>query len=296
MLTESINTALLDGDNERVYEMIFGDTDPDTLEFSLEHFIANELKARPIDLLFFELSVSAVFGIQLSNSSSIVFKFFPESYGKAHLDAVVKTQMSLFESGFPCPKPITQCHSLCSAIGYAEELVEEGTFQEKVEKVSLNELAKGQHTIHTMLQNVDAKGLKRFLIPREGEESDELAKKAQELVCAHEPRLIVGHGEWGFKCTRFESNKLVAAFDWYSLVAEDELVLLGVAAASHWQSPYGNSKIEPNLPLMKDYVEAYQNARGRPFNFGEKLIINAAMAYRLVQLSLPKLAQELISE
>ena len=276
--------------------MIFGDTDPDTLEFSLEHFIANELKAHPVDLLFFELSVSAVFGIQLSNSSSIVFKFFPENYGKAHLDAVVKTQTLLFENGFPCPKPITRCHSLCSAIGYAEELIEGGTFQETVERESINELARGQHSIHTILQNIDTNGLNRFLIPRESKEADELAQKAQKLLCAHEPRLIVGHSEWGFKCTRFENNKLVAAFDWYSLVEEDELVLLGVAAASHWQSPYGNRSIEPKLSLMKDYVEAYQSARGRPFNIAEKLIINAAMAYRLTQLSLPKLAQELIIE
>ena len=212
MITESINTALLDGDNERVYEMIFGDTDPDTLEFSLDHFIANELKARPSDLLFFELSVSAVFGIQLSNSQSIVFKFFPESYGREHLEAVIKTQKSLYERGFPCPKPLTECHTLCSAIGYAEELVEEGSFQEAGQPFVLSELAEKQCALQQILTELDCRGLNEYVIAREIKEMTDLAARAHEVICAHEPNFIVGHGDWGVKMYTFSRKQTRRCF------------------------------------------------------------------------------------
>ena len=96
------------------------------------------------------------------------------------------------------------------------------------------------------------------------------------------------------KCTRFHENKLVAAFDWYSLVREDELVLVGVTAASYWQSNQIGQDMEPNTSFMEKYLAAYVSARGKPFTASEDKVIRAAMSFKLTQMSLPKLAGELL--
>ncbi len=303
MITESINTALLDGDNERLYELVLGETDPDTLEFSIEHYLANSLKARPTSLLFFELSISAVFGFTLSNDEKVVVKLFPEEIFSEHIKTVIKMQSYLFEKGFPCPKPLTDCERLCNAIAFVERLTEEGRFEDCLLPERVQELAREQVRLHSLLKEVKHDGLKEHIIPTErlwplhlsefyefkennnAEPIDKIALAAKHKVTRQRGALIVGHSDWSAKCTRFTGNRLTAAFDWYSLVAEDERILLGSTAASFWNTPYLDQQEPPTISLMEDYIRAYETAAGKEFSQDDRLIIRAAMAYRLALLA-----------
>lgn len=97
---------------------------------------------------------------------------------------------------------------------------------------------------------------------------DSHAQRAADQVLAHrDPEaLVVGHADWYGGNTAVARGELVATFDW-ELVAEDEAVIAGFAAACYAASPTsgaGLSNPEEAVAFLQDYDVARGVALTRP--------------------------------
>jgi hypothetical protein len=108
---------------------------------------------------------------------------------------------------------------------------------------------------------------------------------AQEL---YEPATswarTLGHGDWRMPNMGFDaSGKVVAVFDWDSLLFSQECWTVG-CAASVVTSGAGGAPTDgrpPSLAVSALFVDEYELARGRPFSPAERRATAGALLYSL---------------
>jgi hypothetical protein len=74
---------------------------------------------------------------------------------------------------------------------------------------------------------------------------------------------VIGHCDWITDNLRWDGNRLLVVYDWDSLIVDSESVIAGLAAAIY---------LCPALPTTtetREFLDAYAIARGRPFGPGE---------------------------
>ncbi len=70
----------------------------------LAQWCQEHLGSRPAGEIFRSGHLSAVIGLRLADSRAVVVKVRP---GSPRLAACAEVQRRLFESGYPCPEPLT---------------------------------------------------------------------------------------------------------------------------------------------------------------------------------------------
>jgi len=74
---------------------------------------------------------------------------------------------------------------------------------------------------------------------------------------------IIGHGDWYTANLRWAGDALLAAFDWDSVVAAPEPVIVGLAAAVY---PTTYAGTEASIDETQEFLDAYMSARARVFS------------------------------
>ena len=77
---------------------------------------------------------------------------------------------------------------------------------------------------------------------------------------------IIGHGDWYTANLRWAGDGLLAAFDWDSVIAAPESVIVGLAAAVY---PATFAGTEASIDETQDFLDAYGSARARVFSDDE---------------------------
>jgi hypothetical protein len=111
---------------------------------------------------------------------------------------------------------------------------------------------------------------------------DALAVRAREVRHRARGDRVVGHFDWRVEHARFEAGRLVTTYDWDSLHAELEPVLVGAAAhafTADWQR--GGFLSVPSLDEMRAFAEDYERTRGKPFDAAERSTLAASLVYSL---------------
>jgi hypothetical protein len=75
--------------------------------------------------------------------------------------------------------------------------------------------------------------------------------------------LIIGHGDWYTANLRWAGKGLLAAFDWDSVIAAPESVIVGLAAAVY---PATYAGTEASIDESQRFLNAYTSARTRVFS------------------------------
>jgi hypothetical protein len=90
------------------------------------------------------------------------------------------------------------------------------------------------------------------------------ARDRLRAACASE--VVIGHCDWLAGNLRWSGDKLLVVHDWDSTAADCEAVLVGFAAALF-------SSVSPDkhatVAETESFLDAYSNARGRPFSSDE---------------------------
>lgn len=232
--------------------------------------------------LFRSGHLASVIGARLADGREVVVKVRPAALRTA---ACAEVQRCLFESGYPCPQPLTGPAPLDGYEATAESYVPgEATLPDSgraaqpfaAALAQLVDLAPRPEHVPSLAPapawtawNHDQGGLWPWpddqdvnLNEVQGPGWIDAAGQAarQRLLDGHD-RAVIGHGDWFTDNLRWHGNRLLVAYDWDSLIADSEPVIAGLAAAIY--------PMPATVTETRDFLAAYAVARGRPFSCGE---------------------------
>lgn len=232
--------------------------------------------------LFRSGHLARVIGARLADGREVVVKVRPHAPRTA---ACTEVQRRLFESGYPCPRPLAGPASFGEYEATAEGYVPGGVMLPDsgrragpfaVALAQLVHLAPSPEEVPLLAPapawtawNHDEGGLWPWPEDQDVDLNqvggpgwiDAAGLAARQRLQEGHDQAVIGHGDWWTDNLRWRGNRLLVAYDWDSLIADSEAVIAGLAAA-----------IYPMLATVTetgDFLDAYTAARGRPFSPGE---------------------------
>lgn len=277
---------------------IFDTGDAVAIAQRIQAFIADRLVA--VDhALFYRPGVGVVAGLALVDGSEVVVKIHRWNVTVERLRAVQRLQTHLAAAGLPAPHPLVEPHRLGRGIGTVEAM--RGGHRGDAGDASVRqEIAAGLHRFvraASDLDGVESIGSPLVLRPlraplwpephdvrldfeataRGAEWIDALAMSARRRLQDLGGAPVVGHFDWRLENLGFTGARIVAIYDWDSVFAAPEAVVVGNAAAqftADWTG--GDPDPLPSLSQMREFVDDYTLARGKAFSSGEWELLDAA--------------------
>jgi hypothetical protein len=257
----------------------------------LSTWCARYLGSESAETLFTAGNLSKVFGLRLRDARSVVVKVRPAA---SRLAGCAEVQRRLWESGFPCPRPLAGPVPL-GETGYAanaEILITGGApypptsgpvraevFARLLARMialapspdEVSDLEPQPAWIHWDHQfpgvwpPPDDRDVDLNRLP-ETAWLDELGRAARErLATTRTAEPVIGHSDWESHNLEFRDGEPWAVHDWDSVVSAPETVIVGVAAAM-W--PAGGDVVGASIEESEQFLEGYQHAHGRAFSPG----------------------------
>lgn len=243
--------------------------------------------------LFTGGNLARVLGLRLADGRPVVLKVRPAERRQAGCAAV---QRQLWQAGFPCPEPLAGPLPL-GETGYAvnaETLISGGApyragggkaaahaFASLLARflslapspAAVPDLAPSPAWIHW-----DHPFAGVWPPPDDRDDDlnslpdtawlDDLGRAARDrLATTRAAAPVIGHCDWESHNLDFRDGQPWAVHDWDSVASAQETVIVGVAAAM-WPAGAGNST-GASLDQSQDFIDAYQQARGRSFRARE---------------------------
>jgi hypothetical protein len=294
-------------DNPAFTRSILGAADPVEVRRYLDAFCQERLGSRVEEILSFNLSVGATFGLLLENGRRVFLKAHPPERPEEYLWAVHRVQAHLYSRGFPAPRPLAGPAPFGIGLATVDEFVDAGEppdgHDPQVRKLAARTLAL---QIALAGEVEDLRGLEQgWPWPAAGELwppphnalfdfdatskgaawIDDTAARAREVVDGFDGRIVVGHTDWSVDHLRVADGEIRIVYDWDSLRPEKEVVVVGIAASnftSTWRLGV------PNPPSPEEtwlFVEDYEGARGEPFSGAEREALAAAAIYAVAYIA-----------
>src|SRR5215472_6838467 len=231
--------------------------------------------------------LARVTGTRLANGREVVVKVRPAA---PRIAACSEVHRRLFDSGYPCPQPLAGPAPLGEYEATAESYIAGGGVLPGSGRAAQPFAAALAQLVH--------------LAPRPGQVSslapapawaawnhgqgrlwpwpedldvdlnevhgsgwiDAAGQAARQKLQEGQDQAVIGHGDWITDNLRWHGNRLLVAYDWDSLIADSEAVIVGLAAAVYPTSRAGG---EAAVTETRDLLAAYAAARGRQFCPGE---------------------------
>ena len=288
-----------------VERLIFGSADPEPIATAVERFCRAHLGAGVDRYEFFSTSVGSTHGLRLSDGRRVVVQAHPPDVADpSHLAAVQRVQRHLATAGFPCPEPLLGPTPLARGVAVVESLLDRGeradahrpAVRERM-ATTLAELIRicrpfaGLPGLRSPVGGLPPDRLwpvphdRRFDFEgtaRGAEWIDRLAAEARRRLRRGAGDVVVGHGDWRAEHLRFLGGEVSAVYDWDSLAAEPEPVLVGGAAhafTTDWSAGGDGSRTSAEECLA--FLADYEAARGEAFSTAERRALDAALVYAL---------------
>ncbi len=285
-------------------DVLLGTTDPARIVELLDGFTRGALASELHSVTFYRRGVGAVFGLLLMDNRRVVVKVHRLDLVREGLDGIRTVQRTLAERGFPAPTPIGSPQAMGHGIAAAEEMLNAGEkvnpHDASVRRVLAAGLVQFVEAATPMLGIVQLPLANPFGLPDDqlwptphdlrfdfslpgAEWIDELAKDARSVLDqSASESMVIGHADWRIENVCMERSTVVAIFDWDSVCACPEAVLVG-AASVHFTTDWSDSSTDP-LPSPDEssaFVNEYEEARGRRFASRDRELVDAAQIYRL---------------
>jgi hypothetical protein len=253
----------------------------------LAQWCAQHLGSPPGAELFRSGYLSAVIGLRLADDREVVVKVRPAS---PRLAACVEVQRRLFESGYPCPEPLTGPVPFGNGVATAEAYAPGGAMLPSADHAARAFAAAFARLISLAPQPAEVSTLdpapswvawnhaETGLWPRPEEADidlnevagpewiDQAGRRARDRLRAGASRAVIGHCDWLAANLRWNGDEPRVVHDWDSAAADSEAALTGFAAALY-------STVSPDNPATvgetEQFLDAYCDARGRAFSADE---------------------------
>lgn len=257
--------------------------DPDGLvRWCIEH-----LGSPPVDELFRAGNLTAVIGLRLADGREVVIKIRPDS---PRIAACVDVQRRMFQTGFPCPQPLTGAAPLGDDIATAEAYVPGGAMlpsgrradasakafarlirlAPRVAEVSTLEpppsWAAWNHAGDELWPCPEESAININLVAG-AEWLDDAGRRARDRLRAGESDAVIGHCDWLAGNLRWNGDEVLVVHDWDSVAVDSEAVLVGFAAALYSVS---NADALATVEETGRFLMAYGQARGQKLSVDER--------------------------
>ena len=300
--------------NSAITQSIFGTTSIRKIAALLDSYCNQQFEQEITACSFAHLSVGATFVVHLGNQQ-VVLKAYGDRHPLPALLASFRIQRSLTQTGFPCPDVLSLPQSegetiltaqsvhldpyaqaiasgtstpeqLCSRLPstahirrtMAQQLAE---LIQQCKSYALQDLPEWMELSTAELWHTPHNALFDFEDTKQGAEwIDNVARQAKQQLRAVTGPLVVGHSDWSLQNMSFTGQKLACVYDWDALRIGLEPCFVGGAARVYrhdWR--IGAPKPAISVAEIKDFVSAYEAARGWPFTAQEYQTIGAAVVY-----------------
>ena len=285
-------------------DILLGTSDPERIVGLLDGFTRSALGSELHSVIFYRRGVGAVFGLLLMDDRRVVVKVHRLDLVREGLDGIRTVQRTLAERGLPAPTPIGSPQAMGHGIAAAEEMLTGGEkvnpHDASVRRVLAAGLFQFVEAATPMLGVVQLPLANPFGLPDDqlwptphdlrfdfslpgAEWIDELAKDARSVLDqSASESMVIGHADWRIENLSMDRSAVVAIFDWDSVCACPEAVLVG-AASVHFTTDWSDSSTNP-FPSPDEssaFINEYEEARGRRFASRDRELVDAAQIYRL---------------
>jgi hypothetical protein len=254
----------------------------------------------PVEHVLFEAGfLSQVLGVRLVDGRAVVTKV--RTY-TPRLDGAALVQRRLWEAGFPCPRPLAGPEALGERWISAETLVPGGA--PLIDDPRAPELyAAALADLIRLAPPVEA--LPPLVPPpawvhwdhaqagrwprRDGFDVDlnaepdpawlsDIARRVRARLATFTGPSLVGHADWWSDNLRWIGHTLHAVFDWDSVTAQPEPVLVGAAAYMFAKTTFELDGCAPgaSVEASERFLAAYEQATGRCWTVDERQVAWAA--------------------
>jgi hypothetical protein len=253
----------------------------------LSGWCAEHLGSTLHETLFTTGHLSYVVGVRLADGREVVVKI---RQPRSELAACAMIQKSLWEAGFPCPRPLTGLHPLADGVASAEELMAGGEMLAPTAQGAVTEYAALLADLIRLAPPATA--IEPFAPPpwvhwnhpgsnlwpppddvdadlnadAEPAWIDEIGRAVRDRMSGLDLPLVIGHADWEAQNLRWQGGLPWAVHDWDSAAILPEAALVGHAAAV-WTA--GSEASEPDIARSQDFLDAYQQSTGRQFSTDE---------------------------
>lgn len=295
--------SALTREDEQVRRVFEGGS-ADAIEQAIRTLVRRASGADVDCCLFDYVSVGMTLELELRDGRVVVFKALPHDPSRKRA-AAIATQAALGDLGFPAPRvlaPLTRC---LEADAYLMEVCDRGEQVRYDERVR-NSMARTLARLVDLAATIDPPPL----VPERGYVSerlwptphsaifdiegttataspiDAIASRARERLVDEPGRVVVAHGDWSLQNMAFRDGEPVCVFDWDSVALMPEPLVAASAAAFHQQDwlrtpdAYPHD-FYPGPEVAMSFVATYAAARGFSWTRSERLLIEAALVYRL---------------
>ena len=237
-------------------------------------------------LLFEEGFATRVIALRLRDGRDVVVKVRPYT---PRLRGAVAVHACLWKAGFPCPRPLVMLEPFGLLWISAESLVRGGDVladepdAPELYAAALADLVTRAPSPETVPELVPPPAwlcwdhTEPGLWPRSEpahvdlnalpspEWLQDAARRARERLRACSEPLVVGHADWWSQNLRWTDHRLHVVFDWDSVTAQPEAIIVGAAA---YQFAATTFEIEGSAPAAtasetERFLRAYEDARGK---------------------------------
>lgn len=248
---------------------------------------AEHLGSPPAAELFRSGHLSAVIGLRLADDREVVVKVRPHS---PRLVACVEVQRRLFETGYPCPMPLSGPASFGDRTATAEDYIVGGAALPATDHAPRLFAEAFARLIRLAPRPAEVPSLDPApswaawnhagagLWPRPEDSDadlnsdagpdwiDRAARCARNRLRTGASKAVIGHSDWLADNLRWRDDELLVVHDWDSAAADSEDVLVGFAAALY-------STVSPDklatVGETERFLDAYCDARGQALSADE---------------------------
>ncbi len=283
---------------------VFGAFGRDEIDAWLGRHLRDRLGAGLSRVLFRAGRVSAAYGVLLDDGREVAVKVHrrPVDSGRlAYLAAAAACQRRL--AAYRCPRPVDGPATTDGVTAVVETLLAEGEAGDARDPVIRRALARSLRTQVDLLRGfpvddllVGAPAWRHYeqgpwpephdaifdftATPTGFRWLDDLARRAAD-VCNRSAHVdTIAHVDWVCGNARFGGGQLTAGYDWDSLAAGSEAVLVGFSAGAFTEGSTAGDET-PTPAEVTAFLRDYEDSRPRPFTAAEQQAAAAAATWVL---------------
>lgn len=286
--------AALTTEGGRLERALFGTDDPAAVAAHIERCCREHL-GEPAAARAYVPGVGLVVGLRLQDGRDVWLKVHRWNVSVGRLAAVHEVQRRLVDRGLPAPRPLAPPTALGTGVATFEADLpgDAGPWRRATVGAGLHRLVEAARDLDADVGDPLLRrppGAPLWPEPHDvrfdldgttagAEWIDELGRAARDRLDAawDAAPAVVGHFDWRVQNLGFGDGGIVAVYDWDSIARAPEAVTVGCAAGTYridWRLLE-----EDPLPTVEDmagFVADYEAARGRPFDDGERELLDAA--------------------
>ena len=249
-----------------VAEQFFGTDDPDTVRHQVDTFLVRHLRVGIREIEFTKVGTGIVLGVLAVDGQRLVVKIHPPGTNTPYLRAIQDVQIHLAVQGYPAPKPVLDPQPFGVGVATVESRLPEPPPADPGDPATRRALAEGLAAFvrfaSPLARHAELAGRGPLRPPAAGsvfppppgspfdfpataagaEWIEEIGARARTLLEAA-PRTapVVGHFDWRSENIPVSGGRVVAVFDWDSVGAATEPIVVG-SATHHFTLDWRSSE------------------------------------------------------